>query len=112
MRFSALPLWRSHKSRVKGHLRLKMTYLPNGLEEDSTEQGEDLDVRAVGISLSSRPTFLWVTCVNNGSPCLKGAHDPRPKGGRWKKKPQNDLFCQSSLKGIELRCLAAVSGSY
>ncbi|XP_064168117.1 E3 ubiquitin-protein ligase NEDD4-like isoform X3 [Anguilla rostrata] len=36
---------RSHKSRVKGHLRLKMTYLPNanGSEEDGTEQGEDLD---------------------------------------------------------------------
>ncbi|XP_066540780.1 E3 ubiquitin-protein ligase NEDD4 isoform X2 [Hoplias malabaricus] len=35
---------RSHKSRVKGHLRLKMTYLPkNGSEEEQTEQTEDLD---------------------------------------------------------------------
>ncbi|XP_009988423.1 PREDICTED: E3 ubiquitin-protein ligase NEDD4 isoform X1 [Tauraco erythrolophus] len=36
---------RSHKSRVKGHLRLKMTYLPksNGSEEESTEQAEELE---------------------------------------------------------------------
>uniref|UniRef100_A0A8C0H5F5 E3 ubiquitin-protein ligase NEDD4 n=1 Tax=Chelonoidis abingdonii TaxID=106734 RepID=A0A8C0H5F5_CHEAB len=36
---------RSHKSRVKGHLRLKMTYLPknNGSEEENTEQVEDLE---------------------------------------------------------------------
>ncbi|XP_010190020.1 PREDICTED: E3 ubiquitin-protein ligase NEDD4 isoform X2 [Mesitornis unicolor] len=38
---------RSHKSRVKGHLRLKMTYLPksNGSEEETTEQAEELEVR-------------------------------------------------------------------
>lgn len=37
----------SHKSRVKGHLRLKMTYLPkeSGSEEDVAEQTEDMDVR-------------------------------------------------------------------
>uniref|UniRef100_A0AAR2IZS1 E3 ubiquitin-protein ligase n=1 Tax=Pygocentrus nattereri TaxID=42514 RepID=A0AAR2IZS1_PYGNA len=35
---------RSHKSRVKGHLRLKMTYLPkNGSEEEQAEQPEELD---------------------------------------------------------------------
>ncbi|XP_055664781.1 E3 ubiquitin-protein ligase NEDD4 isoform X1 [Falco peregrinus] len=36
---------RSHKSRVKGHLRLKMTYLPksSGSEEETTEQAEDLE---------------------------------------------------------------------
>ncbi|XP_074901437.1 E3 ubiquitin-protein ligase NEDD4 isoform X2 [Buteo buteo] len=36
---------RSHKSRVKGHLRLKMTYLPksNGSEEEPTEQAEELE---------------------------------------------------------------------
>lgn len=36
---------RSHKSRVKGHLRLKMTYLPknNGSEEDNGEQSEDVE---------------------------------------------------------------------
>uniref|UniRef100_UPI00398F6AE2 E3 ubiquitin-protein ligase NEDD4-like isoform X2 n=1 Tax=Pristiophorus japonicus TaxID=55135 RepID=UPI00398F6AE2 len=36
---------RSHKSRVKGHLRLKMTYLPksNTSEEDSTEQTDELE---------------------------------------------------------------------
>ncbi|KAM8895215.1 E3 ubiquitin-protein ligase NEDD4 isoform 2-T2 [Spinachia spinachia] len=36
---------RSHKSRVKGHLRLKMTYLPKspGSEEETVEQTEDID---------------------------------------------------------------------
>ncbi|XP_023251484.1 E3 ubiquitin-protein ligase NEDD4 isoform X2 [Seriola lalandi dorsalis] len=36
---------RSHKSRVKGHLRLKMTYLPknSGSEEETAEQTEDTD---------------------------------------------------------------------
>uniref|UniRef100_A0A670KJC2 HECT-type E3 ubiquitin transferase n=1 Tax=Podarcis muralis TaxID=64176 RepID=A0A670KJC2_PODMU len=36
---------RSHKSRVKGHLRLKMTYIPknNESEEDGTEQAEELE---------------------------------------------------------------------
>ncbi|NXO02497.1 NEDD4 ligase, partial [Rhinopomastus cyanomelas] len=36
---------RSHKSRVKGHLRLKMTYLPksSGSEEDTLEQAEELE---------------------------------------------------------------------
>uniref|UniRef100_A0A663EAN0 HECT-type E3 ubiquitin transferase n=1 Tax=Aquila chrysaetos chrysaetos TaxID=223781 RepID=A0A663EAN0_AQUCH len=38
-------LFCSHKSRVKGHLRLKMTYLPksNGSEEETTEQAEELE---------------------------------------------------------------------
>uniref|UniRef100_A0A8I3W0D1 E3 ubiquitin-protein ligase n=1 Tax=Callithrix jacchus TaxID=9483 RepID=A0A8I3W0D1_CALJA len=36
---------RSHKSRVKGYLRLKMTYLPktNGSEDDNAEQAEELE---------------------------------------------------------------------
>ncbi|KAM9183842.1 E3 ubiquitin-protein ligase NEDD4 isoform 1-T1 [Dugong dugon] len=36
---------RSQKSRVKGYLRLKMTYLPktSGSEEDNTEQAEELE---------------------------------------------------------------------
>uniref|UniRef100_A0A8D0AG96 HECT-type E3 ubiquitin transferase n=1 Tax=Sander lucioperca TaxID=283035 RepID=A0A8D0AG96_SANLU len=36
---------RSHKSRVKGHLRLKMTYLPKNpdSEEQTAEQTEDMD---------------------------------------------------------------------
>ncbi|XP_066491064.1 E3 ubiquitin-protein ligase NEDD4 isoform X2 [Tiliqua scincoides] len=36
---------KSHKSRVKGHLRLKMTCIPtsNGSEEESTEQAEELE---------------------------------------------------------------------
>ncbi|XP_069767013.1 E3 ubiquitin-protein ligase NEDD4-like isoform X4 [Narcine bancroftii] len=36
---------RSHKSRVKGHLRLKMTYLPksNASEDDVTEQTDELE---------------------------------------------------------------------
>uniref|UniRef100_A0A7N9B0D4 E3 ubiquitin-protein ligase n=1 Tax=Mastacembelus armatus TaxID=205130 RepID=A0A7N9B0D4_9TELE len=37
---------RSHKSRVKGHLRLKMTYLPknSGSEEERTDHTEDMEV--------------------------------------------------------------------
>uniref|UniRef100_A0A672IPU0 E3 ubiquitin-protein ligase n=1 Tax=Salarias fasciatus TaxID=181472 RepID=A0A672IPU0_SALFA len=36
---------RSHKSRVKGHLRLKMTYLPknSGSEEETADQTEETD---------------------------------------------------------------------
>ncbi|XP_068131597.1 E3 ubiquitin-protein ligase NEDD4 isoform X3 [Hyperolius riggenbachi] len=36
---------RSHKSKVKGNLRLKMTYLPksSGSEEETTEQGEEIE---------------------------------------------------------------------
>ncbi|XP_019742342.1 E3 ubiquitin-protein ligase NEDD4-like isoform X1 [Hippocampus comes] len=36
---------RSHKSRVKGHLRLKMTYIPRnpGSGEDSTDQSDNTD---------------------------------------------------------------------
>ncbi|KAL6082521.1 hypothetical protein STEG23_022831 [Scotinomys teguina] len=36
---------RSHKSRVKGYLRLKMTYLPknNGSEDESADQAEELE---------------------------------------------------------------------
>ncbi|XP_075431868.1 E3 ubiquitin-protein ligase NEDD4 isoform X1 [Ascaphus truei] len=36
---------RSHKSKVKGNLRLKMTYLPknNGSEEENTEQADELE---------------------------------------------------------------------
>ncbi|XP_072134563.1 E3 ubiquitin-protein ligase NEDD4-like isoform X1 [Mobula birostris] len=36
---------RSHKSRVKGHLRLKMTYLPksNASEDDVTEQTDEME---------------------------------------------------------------------
>uniref|UniRef100_A0A7N9APH4 E3 ubiquitin-protein ligase n=1 Tax=Mastacembelus armatus TaxID=205130 RepID=A0A7N9APH4_9TELE len=36
---------RSHKSRVKGHLRLKMTYLPknSGSEEERTDHTEDME---------------------------------------------------------------------
>ncbi|KAF4792860.1 hypothetical protein TURU_116640 [Turdus rufiventris] len=56
---------RSHKSRVKGHLRLKMTYLPknNGSEEETTEQAEELEIAveasqvsaAQGISIGRQP---------------------------------------------------------
>ncbi|KAM4749507.1 E3 ubiquitin-protein ligase NEDD4 isoform 2-T2 [Rhinophrynus dorsalis] len=36
---------RSHKSKVKGNLRLKMTYLPknNGSEDENTEQAEEME---------------------------------------------------------------------
>lgn len=39
------PLVDSHKSRVKGFLRLKMTYLPRGsAEDDETGNAEEPDV--------------------------------------------------------------------
>uniref|UniRef100_A0A3Q3BZN2 E3 ubiquitin-protein ligase n=1 Tax=Haplochromis burtoni TaxID=8153 RepID=A0A3Q3BZN2_HAPBU len=43
--FTFLPFPHSHKSRVKGHLRLKMTYLPKnpGSEEETADQTEDND---------------------------------------------------------------------
>uniref|UniRef100_A0A669DL08 E3 ubiquitin-protein ligase n=1 Tax=Oreochromis niloticus TaxID=8128 RepID=A0A669DL08_ORENI len=43
--FYFLPFPHSHKSRVKGHLRLKMTYLPKnpGSEEETADQTEDND---------------------------------------------------------------------
>lgn len=46
---------RSHKSRVKGHLRLKMTYLPEnpGSEEDTTNHTEEVRIKQRGIGLSS-----------------------------------------------------------
>lgn len=45
-------LSRSHKSRVKGHLRLKMTYLPknSGSEEETADQTEDTDVSLANAS--------------------------------------------------------------
>lgn len=50
----------SHKSRVKGHLRLKMTYLPksNGSEEETTEQAEELEVGKC-IFFAEKPSKHW-----------------------------------------------------
>uniref|UniRef100_A0A7N6BXX8 E3 ubiquitin-protein ligase n=1 Tax=Anabas testudineus TaxID=64144 RepID=A0A7N6BXX8_ANATE len=47
---------RSHKSRVKGHLRLKMTYLPKnpGSEEERADHTEDTDVSLVNTCSSQQ----------------------------------------------------------
>ena len=43
-------LFHSHKSRVKGYLRLKMTYLPkHGSDDENADQAEELEVRVQGM---------------------------------------------------------------
>ncbi|KAL1781927.1 E3 ubiquitin-protein ligase NEDD4 isoform X2 [Sigmodon hispidus] len=51
---------RSHKSRVKGYLRLKMTYLPknNGSEEDNADQAEELEPGWVVLDQPDAATHL------------------------------------------------------
>lgn len=50
----------SHKSRVKGFLRLKMAYMPKngGQDEENSEQREDMEVRVSGVGLSSLPKII------------------------------------------------------
>lgn len=56
-----LPLY-SHKSRVKGFLRLKMAYMPKngGQDEENSEQRDDMEVscRAAGFDLFSSPKTI------------------------------------------------------
>lgn len=58
---NSLPL-RSHKSRVKGFLRLKMAYMPKngGQDEENSEQRDDMEVscRAAGLPLFSLPKIV------------------------------------------------------
>lgn len=50
---------RSHKSRVKGYLRLKMTYLPkNGSEDDNADQAEELEPGWVVLDQPDAATHL------------------------------------------------------
>lgn len=44
-------LFNSHKSKVKGNLRLKMSYLPksSGSEEENAEQGEEIEVGFIAL---------------------------------------------------------------
>ncbi|XP_028627187.1 E3 ubiquitin-protein ligase NEDD4 isoform X1 [Grammomys surdaster] len=50
---------RSHKSRVKGYLRLKMTYLPkNGSEDDNGDQVEELEPGWVVLDQPDAATHL------------------------------------------------------
>ncbi|XP_077174342.1 E3 ubiquitin-protein ligase NEDD4 isoform X2 [Paroedura picta] len=79
---------RSHKSRVKGFLRLKMTYLPRsqGAEEDGTEQAEELELREPEVSLplgwEERQDLLGRTYYVNHSSRRTQWERPTPQDGR------------------------------
>uniref|UniRef100_A0A8D1FJ97 HECT-type E3 ubiquitin transferase n=1 Tax=Sus scrofa TaxID=9823 RepID=A0A8D1FJ97_PIG len=67
---------RSHKSRVKGYLRLKMTYLPktSGSEEDNTEQAEELEPG-------------WVVLDQPDAACnLQQQQEPSPLPPGWEER--------------------------
>ncbi|XP_047719571.1 E3 ubiquitin-protein ligase NEDD4 isoform X1 [Prionailurus viverrinus] len=67
---------RSHKSRVKGYLRLKMTYLPktSGSEEDNTEQTEELEPG-------------WVVLDQPDAAChLQQQQEPSPLPPGWEER--------------------------
>lgn len=67
---------RSHKSRVKGYLRLKMTYLPktNGSEEDNAEQAEELEPG-------------WVVLDQPDAAChLQQQQEPTPLPPGWEER--------------------------
>ncbi|XP_049761213.1 E3 ubiquitin-protein ligase NEDD4 isoform X1 [Elephas maximus indicus] len=67
---------RSHKSRVKGHLRLKMTYLPktSGSEEDNAEQAEELEPG-------------WVVLDQPDAAChLQQQQEPPPLPPGWEER--------------------------
>ncbi|XP_035889786.1 E3 ubiquitin-protein ligase NEDD4 isoform X2 [Phyllostomus discolor] len=67
---------RSHKSRVKGYLRLKMTYLPksNGSEEDNAEQAEELEPG-------------WVILDQPDAAChLQQQQEPSPLPPGWEER--------------------------
>ncbi|KAB1276844.1 E3 ubiquitin-protein ligase NEDD4 [Camelus dromedarius] len=67
---------RSNKSRVKGYLRLKMTYLPktSGSEEDNTEQAEELEPG-------------WVVLDQPDAAChLQHQQEPSPLPPGWEER--------------------------
>uniref|UniRef100_A0A8C5ZP71 E3 ubiquitin-protein ligase n=1 Tax=Marmota marmota marmota TaxID=9994 RepID=A0A8C5ZP71_MARMA len=67
---------RSHKSRVKGYLRLKMTYLPktSGSEEDNAEQAEELEPG-------------WVVLDQPDAAChLQQQQEPSPLPPGWEER--------------------------
>ncbi|XP_039981136.1 E3 ubiquitin-protein ligase NEDD4a [Xiphias gladius] len=69
---------RSHKSRVKGHLRLKMTYLPktSGSEEETADQTEDMD-----------PGWELLEAQNMSGPRRSQVLPPLPPG--WEERQDN-----------------------
>ncbi|XP_023084387.1 E3 ubiquitin-protein ligase NEDD4 isoform X1 [Piliocolobus tephrosceles] len=67
---------RSHKSRVKGYLRLKMTYLPktSGSEDDNAEQAEELEPG-------------WVVLDQPDAAChLQQQQEPSPLPTGWEER--------------------------
>ncbi|XP_063268527.1 E3 ubiquitin-protein ligase NEDD4 isoform X3 [Prinia subflava] len=89
---------RSHKSRVKGHLRLKMTYLPknNGSEEETTEQAEELEQQQESPPLPSgweeRQDILGRTYYVN--------HEFRRT--QWKRPTAQDSVAVADLGSVQL----------
>ncbi|KAM9313153.1 E3 ubiquitin-protein ligase NEDD4 [Gastrophryne carolinensis] len=66
---------RSHKTKVKGNLRLKMTYLPksSGSEEDNTEQGEEMEPG-------------WIILDQPNAFCQPPQQEPSPLPPGWEEK--------------------------
>lgn len=69
---------RSHKSRVKGFLRLKMAYMPKngGQDEENSEQRDDMEVRETAAALASflavshRRKWMFVNSNTESSTCI------------------------------------------
>uniref|UniRef100_A0A8D0GBQ8 WW domain-containing protein n=1 Tax=Sphenodon punctatus TaxID=8508 RepID=A0A8D0GBQ8_SPHPU len=104
---------RSHKSRVKGHLRLKMTYLPknNGSEEENTEQAEELEP---GWTVLDQPDAACQLPQQESSPLPPGWEERQDLVGRtyyvnhesrrtqWKRPTAQDNVAESDNSNIQL----------
>ncbi|KAG9489389.1 hypothetical protein GDO78_005398 [Eleutherodactylus coqui] len=76
---------RNHKSKVKGHLRLKMSYLPKGstgTEEENTEQGEELEVREPSWVILDQPDPSYQLQQQDLSPLAPGWEEKQDILGR------------------------------
>ncbi|XP_066448655.1 E3 ubiquitin-protein ligase NEDD4 isoform X1 [Eleutherodactylus coqui] len=76
---------RNHKSKVKGHLRLKMSYLPkgsSGTEEENTEQGEELEVREPSWVILDQPDPSYQLQQQDLSPLAPGWEEKQDILGR------------------------------
>ncbi|XP_009321693.1 PREDICTED: E3 ubiquitin-protein ligase NEDD4 [Pygoscelis adeliae] len=85
---------RSHKSRVKGHLRLKMTYLPksNGSEEETTEQAEELEPGWIILDQPDAANILGRTYYVN--------HEFRRT--QWKRPTAQDNVAVADIGSVQL----------
>ncbi|PNI74717.1 NEDD4 isoform 10 [Pan troglodytes] len=94
---------RSHKSRVKGYLRLKMTYLPktSGSEDDNAEQAEELEQQQEPSPLppgwEERQDILGRTYYVN--------HESRRT--QWKRPTPQDNLTEAENGNIQLQAQRA-----